>query len=33
VLKFSPILGVLSIISATDMLQSNSRAQKTQILT
>jgi len=32
VLKFSPIFGVLSIISATEMLESHSRALKTQIL-
>jgi len=32
VLKFSPIFGVLSIMSATDMLESHSRALKTQIL-
>ena len=30
-LKFSPIFGVLSIISATDMLESHSRALKTRI--
>jgi len=32
VLKFSPIFGVLSIISATDMLESHSTALKTRIL-
>jgi len=32
VLKFSPIFGVLSTISATDMLESHSRALKTWIL-
>jgi len=33
VLKFSPTFGVLSIISATDMPESHSRALKTRILT
>ena len=32
VLKFSPIFGVLSMISATDMLESHSRALKMRIL-
>jgi len=31
VLKFLPVFGVLSTISATDMLESHSRALKTRI--
>jgi len=31
-LKFLPMFGILSIISATDMLESHSRAPKTWIL-